>query len=52
MKIKIKVNDLKKNKNICLRVNDQIEGMLKNKGYKMQEIFDSAIDKILKIEIK
>lgn len=48
----IDIKDLKKNKNITLRINEDIKKTLENNGHKMQMIFDKAINELLNIEIK
>lgn len=48
----ITIKDLKKNKTITLRINEDIKKELEKRGHKIQTILDKAISDIIKIEVK
>jgi hypothetical protein len=43
---------VKKTSRVNLRINEEIKKALIASGYKLQKIFDDAVEKIIKIKIK
>tara|TARA_R110000851_G_scaffold78774_1_gene173736 strand:- start:3035 stop:3229 length:195 start_codon:yes stop_codon:yes gene_type:complete len=51
-KIKMKVKDLKKDKNKSVRINSEILKILESQGLTLQSFLDSQLDSFISIEIK
>lgn len=51
-KMLIKPSTLPKDERISLRINSQVKEKLLSEGESVQEIFDDAIDSLVKIEVQ
>jgi hypothetical protein len=48
----MKVKDLKKDLAKSVRINSEIEKILKKKGYTVQSFLDEQLDKLISVKIK
>jgi len=48
----MKVKDLKKDLAKSVRINSEIERILRDKGYSLQSFLDEQLDKMISIKIK
>lgn len=46
--MKLKIKDLKKNKNKSVRINDQVLELVEKEGLTLQAFLDQALQKLLK----